>query len=118
MPSFTLTVGVDVGNVMNPRHLTSMLERGAVMGVGEALFEEVTFDTSRVTSTDWSRYRIPRMADVPLIKTVFTSHNDRGLKAGGEAAKRRTRLRRPRSWRRSSTPPASCRGVSRGRPRT
>ena len=81
-----LTVGVDVGKVMNPRHLTSMLEGGAVMGVGEALFEEVTFDTSRVTSTDWRKYRIPRMADIPDIKTVFASRNDRGINGGGEAA--------------------------------
>ena len=82
-----LTVGVDVGKVMNPRHLKSMLEGGAVMGVGEALFEEVTFDASRVTSTDWTRYRIPRMGDIPAIKTVLTSHIlDNGIKSGGEAA--------------------------------
>jgi CO/xanthine dehydrogenase Mo-binding subunit len=81
-----LTIGVDVGKVMNPRHLTSMLQGGAVMGLGEALFEEVTFDSSRVTSTDWTKYRIPRMQDVPEIKTVFTSRNDRGINSGGEAA--------------------------------
>jgi CO/xanthine dehydrogenase Mo-binding subunit len=81
-----LTIGVDVGKVMNPRHLTSMLQGGAVMGIGEALFEEVTFDTSRVTSTDWRRYRIATMQDVPEVKTVFTSRNDRGINSGGEAA--------------------------------
>jgi CO/xanthine dehydrogenase Mo-binding subunit len=81
-----LTVGIDVGKVMNPRHLRSNMQGGVVMGVGEALFEEVTFDTSRVTSTDWIRYRIPRMTDVPEIKTVFTSRNDRGINGGGEAA--------------------------------
>ncbi|MGE3340273.1 MAG: molybdopterin cofactor-binding domain-containing protein [Alphaproteobacteria bacterium] len=81
-----LTLGVDVGKVMNPRHLTSMLQGGAVMGVGEALFEEVTFDASRVTSTDWTKYRIPRMADLPDMKVVFTSRNDRGISGGGEGA--------------------------------
>jgi CO/xanthine dehydrogenase Mo-binding subunit len=81
-----LTIGVDVGKVMNPRHLTSMLQGGSVMGLGEALFEEVTFDSSKVTSTDWTRYRIPKMQDVPEIKTVFTSRNDRGINSGGEAA--------------------------------
>ena len=81
-----LTVGIDVGKVMNPRHLTSMLQGGAVMGVGEALFEEVTFDASKVTSTDWTRYRIPRMQDIPEIKTVFTTRSDRGINGGGEAA--------------------------------
>ena len=81
-----LTVGVDVGKVMNPTHLKSMLEGGAVMGIGEALFEEVTFDESKVTSTDWTRYRIPEMGDIPEIKTVFVSHDDRGINGGGEAA--------------------------------
>jgi CO/xanthine dehydrogenase Mo-binding subunit len=81
-----LTVGVDVGKVMNPRHLTSMMQGGAVMGVGEALFEEVTFDSGKVTSTDWTKYRIPRMAEIPDIKTVFVSRNDRGINGGGEAA--------------------------------
>ena len=80
------TMGVDVGKVMNPRHLKSMLQGGAVMGIGEALFEEVTFDASKVTSTDWNRYRIPRMADIPDVKTVFTSRDDRGINGGGEAA--------------------------------
>ena len=80
------TVGVDVGKVMNPPHLKSMLEGGAVMGIGEALFEEVTFDASKVTSTDWRRYRIPHMAEVPEIKTVFTTRDDRGINGGGEAA--------------------------------
>src|SRR6185436_6680420 len=48
-----MTVGIDVGKVMNPKHLTSNMAGGAVMGVGEALFEEVTFDASKVTSNDW-----------------------------------------------------------------
>ena len=77
---------VDVGKVMNPRHLKSMLQGGAVMGIGEALFEEVTFDASKVTSTDWNRYRIPRMGDAPEIKAVFASRDDRGINGGGEAA--------------------------------
>jgi CO/xanthine dehydrogenase Mo-binding subunit len=81
-----LTVGIDVGKVMNPKHLASNMQGGAVMGVGEALFEEVTFDASKVTSNDWRKYRIPRMADIPEIKTVFTSRNDRGINGGGEAA--------------------------------
>ena len=80
------TVGIDVGKVMNPRHLKSMLEGGVVMGIGEALFEEVTFDRSKVTSDNWNRYRIPHMKDIPDIKTVFMSRDDRGIHGGGEAA--------------------------------
>ena len=80
------TTGVDVGKVMNPRHLRSNIEGGTVMGLGEALFEEVTFDQSKVTSTDWTKYRIPTMGDVPQVKAVFSSFDDRGINGGGEAA--------------------------------
>ena len=82
----SFTTGVDVGKVMNPRHLKSNIEGGTVMGLGEALFEEVTFDASKVTSTDWTKYKIPAMGDVPEVKTVFTSRNGRGINGGGEAA--------------------------------
>ena len=56
------------------------------MGVSEALFEEVTFDQSKITSTDWTTYRIARMGDVPAIQSVFVSHDDRGINGGGEGA--------------------------------
>ncbi len=46
----------------------------------------MTFDASTVTSTDWTRYRIPRMQEIPEIKTVFTTRSDRGINGGGEAA--------------------------------
>lgn len=82
----SFTTGVDVGKVMNPRHLTSNIQGGTVMGLSEALFEEVTFDQSKVTSTDWTKYRIPAMGDVPQVKTVFTSRDGRGINGGGEAA--------------------------------
>jgi hypothetical protein len=32
------------------------MKSGVVMGLSEALKEEVTFDKSRVTSTNWDRY--------------------------------------------------------------
>jgi CO/xanthine dehydrogenase Mo-binding subunit len=80
------TIGVDVGKVMNPAHLKGVMQGGAVQGLGEALSEEVTFDTGKVTSSDWTRYRIPTMGGTPEIKTVFTSRDDRGINGGGEAA--------------------------------
>jgi CO/xanthine dehydrogenase Mo-binding subunit len=46
----------------------------------------VIFDSSRVTSTDWTHDRIPKTQDVPEIKTVFTSRSDRGINNGGEAS--------------------------------
>ena len=58
---------------------------GLVMGLSEALKEEVTFDKEKVTSTDWRRYQILTMAEMPEIKVVQLSRDDKGFGAGGEA---------------------------------
>ena len=55
------------------------------MGLGEALKEEVTFDRSKVTSTDWNSYRILTMAEMPEVKVVQISRDDKGFGSGGEA---------------------------------
>ncbi|WP_051669843.1 molybdopterin cofactor-binding domain-containing protein [Bryobacter aggregatus] len=80
------TIGVDCGKVINPRQLDRCMKGGVVMGLSEALKEEVTFDQQRVTSTDWSRYKILTMAETPEIRVVQISRNDKGFGAGGEAA--------------------------------
>ena len=41
------------------------------MGLSHALYEEMTFDESVVTSRDWRSYPVLTMADVPEIKVVI-----------------------------------------------
>lgn len=78
-------VGVECGKIINPRQLNRCIEGGIVMGLGEALKEEVTFDNAKVTSTDWSRYRILTMEETPEIQIVAISRDDQGFGTGGEA---------------------------------
>ncbi len=80
------TIGVDCGKVINPRQLERCMKSGVVMGVSEALKEEVTFDTGKITSTSWSRYKILTMAEMPEIKAVQISRDDKGFGGGSEAA--------------------------------
>jgi CO/xanthine dehydrogenase Mo-binding subunit len=80
------TIGVDPGKVINPRQLDRCMKSGVVMGLSEALKEEVTFDTRKVTSTDWSRYKILTMEETPEIKVVQISRDDHGFGGGSEAA--------------------------------
>jgi hypothetical protein len=48
-----------------------------------ALFEEVTFDRSRVTSTDWSSYPIMKFTDMPKLDIVLIDRpNEPPLGAG------------------------------------
>ena len=80
------TIGVDCGKIINPRQLDRCMKSGVVMGLSEALKEEVTFDTRKVTSTDWSRYKILTMAETPEIEVVQISRDDCGFGGGSEAA--------------------------------
>jgi nicotinate dehydrogenase subunit B len=79
------TLGVECGKIINPRQLDRCMHGGVVMGLSEALKEEVTFDKEKVTSTDWRHYKILTMAEMPEIKVVQISRDDKGFGAGGEA---------------------------------
>jgi CO/xanthine dehydrogenase Mo-binding subunit len=80
------TIGADPGKVINPRQLDRCMKSGVAMGLSEALKEEVTFDKSKVTSTNWSRYKILTMEELPEIKVVQISRDDKGFGGGSEAA--------------------------------
>jgi nicotinate dehydrogenase subunit B len=80
------TVAVDPGIVVNPMQLKRNVEGGAVMGIGHALFEEVMFDESGITTEDWNSYPIPTMADTPEIKVVLLHNPKVGAYGGGSEA--------------------------------
>jgi nicotinate dehydrogenase subunit B len=80
------TIGADPGKIINPRQLDRCMKSGVVMGLSEALKEEVTFDKSRVTSTNWSSYKILTMEETPEIHVVQISRDDKGFGGGSEAA--------------------------------
>ena len=80
------TIGAEPGKIINPRQLDRCMKSGVVMGLSEALKEEVTFDKSKVTSTNWSRYKILTMEETPEIKVVQISRDDKGFGGGSEAA--------------------------------
>ena len=80
------TIAVDPGIVVNPMQLKRNVEGGAVMGIGHALFEEVMFDESGITTEDWNSYPIPTMADIPEIKVVLLHNPKVGAYGGGSEA--------------------------------
>ena len=80
------TIGADCGKIINPRQLERCMRSGVVMGVSEALKEEVTFDQGKITSTSWSRYKILTMAETPEVKVVQISRDDKGFGGGSEGA--------------------------------
>jgi nicotinate dehydrogenase subunit B len=80
------TIGADPGKVMNPRQLDRCMKSGVAMGLSETLKEEVTFDKEKVTSTNWNRYKILTMAEMPEVTVVQISRDDKGFGGGSEAA--------------------------------
>jgi CO/xanthine dehydrogenase Mo-binding subunit len=95
----TFIIGVDCGKIINPRQLDRCMKSGVVMGLSEALKEEVTFDTAKVTSTDWNAYRSRRWKRCPRSGSSRFRAMARGL---APAEKPRMRLVRPLSPPRSS----------------
>ena len=56
----------DCGLMINPDAVRNQVEGSILQTLSRTLFEEVTFDRARVTSTDWASYPIltlPRCAD-------------------------------------------------------
>src|SRR5579871_5178410 len=80
------TAAADPGIVVNPMQLKRNVEGGAVMGISHALFEEVTFDESGITTEDWNSYPIPTMTDIPEIKVVLLNNPKVGAYGGGSEA--------------------------------
>ncbi|HEX9465567.1 MAG TPA: molybdopterin cofactor-binding domain-containing protein [Alphaproteobacteria bacterium] len=63
-------IAQDCGLVVNPDAVRNQIEGGVIQGASRALFEEVTFDRSRVTSLDWAAYPIMGFRDIPYTVDV------------------------------------------------
>lgn len=81
-----MTMAVDPGIVINPLQLTRQVEGGTVMGVSIALKEEVQFDESGITTSDWQSYPIATMADLPEIKVILLHKPEVGKYGQGSEA--------------------------------
>ncbi|MDB5954646.1 molybdopterin cofactor-binding domain-containing protein [Ramlibacter sp.] len=76
----------DCGQVINPDGVRNQVEGGIVQTVSRTLLEEVRFDASRVTSTDWASYRILTFPDVPKIEVQVINRPEAPPWGAGEMA--------------------------------
>lgn len=77
------TIALDLGVIINPDQLTRQVQGGAVMGISEALLEEVAFNEGAITADDWMSYPILSMKDIPEIKVVLLNRPEVGTYAQG-----------------------------------
>jgi CO/xanthine dehydrogenase Mo-binding subunit len=66
----------DCGLVINPTGLSHTVECGMLHGLSRALWEEVQFDTEKVTSVDWASHPSLRHSDTPESIDVVIVNGD------------------------------------------
>mgnify|MGYP003642848056 FL=1 len=75
---------VDVGEVINMDGLTNQIEGGMIQAVSWTLKEEVTFNTTEITSTDWIKYPILKFSEVPEVEVAIINRPSEDAKGAGE----------------------------------
>jgi nicotinate dehydrogenase subunit B len=76
----------DCGLMINPDAVHAQVEGCILQTLSRTLFEEVTFDRARVTSTDWSSYPILTFPDVPKLDIALIDRRHERPLGAGEAA--------------------------------
>ncbi len=61
----------DVGTIINPITHQGQIDGGVVMGLGQAIMEELVIEDGRVTNASFGDYKLPTVADIPELKTVL-----------------------------------------------
>jgi carbon-monoxide dehydrogenase large subunit len=85
------TIIDDFGRVVSPALLEGQVHGGTAQGIGQALFEHCFYDpeTGQLLSGSFLDYRLPRAADLPMIRfateNVPCATNPMGVKGAGEA---------------------------------
>jgi nicotinate dehydrogenase subunit B len=80
-----LTIAIDVGRVVNDDGVRNQIEGGAIQATSWSLLEQVAFDRSSITSTDWESYPILRFSDAPWIDVHLLSRPDEPSLGAGES---------------------------------
>jgi CO/xanthine dehydrogenase Mo-binding subunit len=60
-----------VGTVINPITHQGQIDGGVVMGLGQALMEEMVMEGGQITNASLGDYKLPTVADIPELKTVL-----------------------------------------------
>jgi nicotinate dehydrogenase subunit B len=76
---------IDAGQVVNPGNVEAQICGQLVQTASRMLHEEVTFNTTNVTSLDWNKYPVLRFDECPQVTPVVVQRlTERSLGAGEE----------------------------------
>jgi nicotinate dehydrogenase subunit B len=79
-----VVVAHDCGLIINPDGLRNQIEGNVIQAMSRTLKEEVQFDSSRVTSLDWTSYPILRFAEIPEVVVELINRPDQPAVGAGE----------------------------------
>jgi CO/xanthine dehydrogenase Mo-binding subunit len=82
----SLTIAVDVGQVVNPDGVRNQIEGGAVQAASWTLTERVCFDRRQVTSDTWETYPILTFSQIPAVAVTIVDSGGEKSVGAGEAA--------------------------------
>ena len=80
-----VVVAHDCGLIINPDGLTNQIEGNVIQATSRSLKEEVKFDSSMVTSLDWTAYPILRFPEIPEVVVELINRPDQPAVGAGEA---------------------------------
>ena len=79
-----MVTAFECGAIINPDGLRNQVIGANIQGLGGALFEAIEFENGRITNARFSRYRVPRFRDVPVIEAVLLDRRDIPPAGAGE----------------------------------
>ncbi|MDZ7632211.1 MAG: xanthine dehydrogenase family protein molybdopterin-binding subunit [Gemmatimonadaceae bacterium] len=71
-----VTCAVDCGIVVNPDVVRAQVEGAVAFGLGAALFGQIAIDDGRVVSTNFDRYRVLRMNEMPQVDVHIVTSSE------------------------------------------
>jgi nicotinate dehydrogenase subunit B len=80
-----VVVAHDCGLIINPDGLTNQIEGNVIQATSRSLKEEVKFDSSMVTSLDWTAYPILSFPEIPEVVVELINRPDQPAVGAGEA---------------------------------
>ena len=80
-----MTAVVDAGTIVNERTARNQIIGGLVMGLGQALLEEVNLEpvTGRIANANLADYLVPVNADIPDLDVLFLGYPDTNFTEAG-----------------------------------
>ena len=75
---------IDAGQVVNPGTVEAQIGGQLVQTASRMFYEEIAFNTTNVTSLDWSTYKVLRFDECPQVHPVVVQRLDQRSSGAGE----------------------------------